>query len=213
MIKNKFFTPEEYKNMPQEQLIEVFSPLIKNLGKAFGDNRFNEDVEQDVTIELLKKQQDFTPNPGQKVSFPMYAALYMKTAAKKSRQVNISSIYVNYGTMVNYKKKGKDLPSSTENIDDHLDIAEESIQYRESEMFSILKIILKTLKGVTDYKTTVNGRIVYKKYSEVKREEMYNQYKEYIRSVLNEGPSKLVLNRKLKDLLKNTVLNKRTISD
>lgn len=182
---NKFYTPEEYKNMPQEQLITLFRTLIKKLGESFGERRFSEDVEQDVTIELLKRQQEFKPE--RNTNFPAYAQIYMKAAAKKSRQINVSDIYVVYGTMVNYQKRGKAPLNTMEDINDHLELADERTnEIKESELFSVLKIILRNIKG--------NPKEA--------------KYKEYVRGLLNDGKSRGFLNKKLREILKDTILNR-----
>lgn len=201
---NKTYKPEEYKKMPQQELIDLFYPMISNLSKKYGDNRFCEDIEQDCILALLRAQEKYTPT-SKKSSFPYYAKMHLTLAAKNSKQQNFGSIYIPETQARENKNKQK---MYTENVDDIYKLMETdnplmdkrlvplnkistNNKNREDEMFTILKIILKQIKKSP---ITEDNKII---------------YKEYLRDFIENGAkSKASLNKHIKKMLMGTVLDK-----
>ena len=191
--KNPTLTNEEYKNMTPDKLIKTFMPIIINLSESFGDDRFNEDVKQDVILELLKRQEIYdvvkynTP-------FTFWIVKYLRVAAKKSRQMNFGSIYIPYSSWVWRNSKNIECQLITKPIDEFNDSSEFSYTLKhkkESELFSILKIICVSLRN-SDLGTAKKDKI-----------------RIYLKELLESGKSKKILNDNLKELLKNTVLSNK----
>lgn len=109
--RNAFLTPEEYKTIPTEQLVEIFRPLIAKLGRAFGDNRFSKDVESDCILALIQCRNRFDPTKGTR--FPAYANIYLRWAAKCSRMAHFSSIDMAYTNYLTGNAKGQVNPQYT----------------------------------------------------------------------------------------------------
>ncbi len=114
MVKNSYHTPEEYKTMPAEKLVQLFQPLILKLGRDFGDGRFSEDVRQEVTLALLNCQARFEPARGTR--FHSIAAVYMRWAAKCAKMRNCSVIDISYTRYITGLKAERENPQHTTSI-------------------------------------------------------------------------------------------------
>lgn len=191
IVKNKQLSKLTYKRMNSSRLILLFTPMIKNLIKRFGEHWFLKDMENDLILKLLTLQQSYKPSLG---AFPSYIKPYMYQYALESRARNFNNIYMPTSSMTNLINSDKPLPSTIQlPMDDDEEIADAfkhiDKEENESQIFTVIKIILEKIRD-SDYGDEMKMRLK-------------NNLREFI-----ENPNKKNLGtiKKFKTLLKGTIL-------
>jgi hypothetical protein len=194
VIKNKPLSNNAYKKMEGSKLIELFNPMIKNLLNRFSEPYYQDDMRQDLCMELLKLQKKYKSTKGGP-RFPSFIKMFMLNAAAESKMRNAHSIYTPPSTIRKMRKEEREIeiPSVVEIPEESLHINYHNLytirtDKKESHLFSTLKIILQKIRD-----------------SDLIDEEKLN-LKEYIRNFLETNRDKKLLNKKLKKLLKDTIL-------
>lgn len=196
---NKFYTPQEYKDMSVEQIIELYANLIEKLTTAYSVNkRFEEDVRQDIILELIKKHDLYDPT--KKTHFSAYIYPYLLNIAQKSYQTNGPCVYIPYSSNKLLKKTNRAINTNPCEIDDKShniscdktteDLFKNTYIESSSELLSIYKIVIKAINS--------------SKRSEVKKQNI----KDALRRCLKENNFKYIghYSKFLKEILKDTVL-------
>lgn len=191
IVKNKQLANITYKRMNSSRIILLFTPMIKNLIKRFGESWFLEDMKNDLILKLLSLHKSYRPTLG---AFPSYIKPYMYQYALESRTRNFNNIYVPTTPMSRLIKSGKVLPSTCQLPPDDSEEIDEAFKYREkvevdSNMFTVIKIILEKIRDCD--------------YSDEMKTRLKNNLREFI-----ENPDKknLGTTKKFKNLLKGTIL-------
>lgn len=191
IVKNKQLSKTTYKRMKADRLIFLFTPMIKNLIKRFGEDWFIEDMQNDLILKLLTLQKLYKPSLG---AFPSFVKPYMYQYALESRARNFNNIYMPTSSMTKLIKFNKPLPSTCQiPLDDSEEIPE-AFKYieketKDSNMFTIIKIILEKIRDSN--------------YDQEMKQRLKNNLRNFI-----ENPDKKNLNttKKFKNLLKGSIL-------
>ena len=199
---NKFYTPQEYKDMPIERIIELYSNLIEKLtSRASIDKRFTDDARNDIILELIRRHDLY--DVSKNTHFSAYIYPYLLNAACISHQVNYGCVYIHYSSNKQLQKKNKSININPCEIDDKLpgfscdktteDLFKNTYINSDSELLSIYKIVIKAINST--------------KRSDLKKQKM----KDALRRCLKEDNFKYIghYSKFFREILKDTVLARR----
>ena len=192
--KNKPLSNATYKKMDGNRLIMLFTPMISNLINRFAEDRYEKDMRQDLILELLNLQKKYKAKKGG-AYFPAYIKMHMLNAAGMSRAKNSHAIYTCPSQIRKMIRENREVPSVQTIPDEDYHIHYEALHTvpkdsKESNLFSVLKIILEKIRD-SDYDETTKQNI-----------------KDYIRNFLDNDINKKLQNKKIKKLLNGTILSK-----
>jgi DNA-directed RNA polymerase specialized sigma subunit len=199
---NKFYTPQEYKDMSIEKIIELYSNLIEKLTSKYSiDRRFTEDIRNDVILELIKRHNSY--DVSKNTHFSAYIYPYLLNAAATSHQMNYGCVYIHYSSSKLLQKNNKAININPCEIDEKLqgfscdktseELFKNTYINSDSELLSIYKIVIKAINS--------------SQRSEVKKQNI----KDAIRRCLKENNFKYIghYSKFLKEILKDTVLARK----
>lgn len=119
MKKNSYYTADEYKTMPETELIKTYENLITKLAYKYGGSNNFDDVKQDVTLALLKCQKDFDPKRG--AYFSAYIRTHLLYAAQLCKHNCNNVVGVPYCAVIKSRKNNTQNPQHTVPIYDYID--------------------------------------------------------------------------------------------